>query len=628
MPGIPSLFSLDQNTTDNSSLNQNINAINPADMSGISNPSDNALPTLGANFNNLDNTATPGLNMSVNNIQPNIASQPFSINNSLDSLVEQSSNDTTNLDSSTDIGLNNVTGSDSAVNTEISKNINLDDILAKKVEPAAVKPVAANITEVSTNIPKPIEDITNASVEQAAKKVEPAVIEPIVSDDAVVGAKVDEKKNPETVASTTEQVVEKVESKQPEVEVKAEKTQVKVIEKEESTIKTEKKPKKASKIVELEEEYAPGNMASTQPVSSEFSLGIEDDSVRTLGEIDLLDSKLATSKAPDALKNNAEQLIDRLKRMVRLGTYSREFDMISTYIDWITKYPWETRSEEVLDIKKVKEELDKNHYGLDLVKERIYQYMAVRILLTRKKDFEAIKRSPVLCMVGLQGIGKTTMAKSMARALNRPFYRISLGAIGSTLEIRGRNKSIEGAEPGQIVKAIVSSGVVNPLILLDELDKASGQTGLLADIMATMLEILDPEQNNTFRDHYMDYPIDLSEVMFVVSANKIGTFSAALLDRLEVIRMPSYTDDEKKVIAKNFLLPRVRLSTGLDETQITFDESLWPVLLRPLGFDSGIRSLQRMIDSMVSKAALEIVEGKSDKVVITDKNFKDYLPKY
>jgi ATP-dependent Lon protease len=345
-------------------------------------------------------------------------------------------------------------------------------------------------------------------------------------------------------------------------------------------------------------------------------------------EIKALEDKLSGATCPQDLKDRSMYLLARLKRMQRTGTFSTEYDMISNYIDWITKFPWSKKCEEVLEISRVKQVLDSHHYGLEQVKQKIYQYMSVRILLAQKKDFEALKRSPVLCMVGLQGIGKTTIARSIAEALNRPFYRVSMGAIGSVLEIRGRNKGIEGAEPGQIVKAIVSTGVVNPVILLDELDKASGQAGLLADVMATMLEILDPEQNTKFRDHFVDYPIDLSEVMFIVSANKSGTFSAALLDRMEVIKMPAYTDQEKLVIARDYLLPRVRKTTGILEDQLTFREDVWPLILRPLGFDSGIRSLQRILENIAQKSALEIVQGKLQKVEITPQNFKDYLPKY
>jgi ATP-dependent Lon protease len=345
-------------------------------------------------------------------------------------------------------------------------------------------------------------------------------------------------------------------------------------------------------------------------------------------EIQRLYDKISNSAAPEELKISTQTMLKRLERMARTGVYSKEYDVISTYIDWVIQFPWNKRSEEILDLTRVKQVLDEAHYGLEGVKERIMEYMAVRKLLTEKKDFKAVEKSPVICMVGLQGIGKTTTAKSIAKALNRPFYRISMGAIGSVLEIRGRNKADDAAEPGQIVKAIVRTGVRNPVILLDELDKASGQSGLLADVMATMLEILDPEQNTTFRDHYLDYPIDLSEVMFIVSANKIGTFSAALMDRMELIKMPSYTDEEKQVIARDYLLPRVRATTGMDETQLEFTTDVWPLLIRPLGFDSGIRSLQRIVESMARKAALQIVRGELQKVTIDPENFRSYLPKY
>ncbi len=344
-------------------------------------------------------------------------------------------------------------------------------------------------------------------------------------------------------------------------------------------------------------------------------------------EIEALRTKIEQSASPEDLKEQIYTMIKRLERMARTGVYSREYDILSNYIDWVVKVPWNKFADEVLDIERVKQTLDANHYGLEPVKERVLQYIAMRKLLAQKKDFKAMKRSPVLCMVGLQGIGKTTMAKSIAKALNRPFYRISMGAIGSILEIRGRNKAVEGAEPGQIIKALVRTDVRNPIILLDELDKASGQAGLLADVMATMLEILDPEQNTSFRDHYLDYPFDLSDVMFIVSANKIGTFSAALLDRLEVIKMGSYTDEEKQAIARDYLLPRVRQTTGLEEDQLEFSPDVWPVLIRPLGFDSGIRSLQRMLENMARKAALEIITGKTTKVYITPENFKSYLPR-
>jgi ATP-dependent Lon protease len=169
---------------------------------------------------------------------------------------------------------------------------------------------------------------------------------------------------------------------------------------------------------------------------------------------------------------------------------------------------------------------------------------------------------------------------------------------------------------------------MNPLILLDELDKVSGDTGLRADMMAILLEILDPEQNTSFRDHYVDYPIDLSSVLFIVSANNTGTFSAALMDRLEIIRMPSYTDEEKKVIARDYLLPRVIVETGLSSNQLVFEPEVWDLIIRPLGFDSGIRSLKKNLDAMARKAARKVVSKEVESVLITKDNFKDYLPSY
>ncbi|PIR43242.1 hypothetical protein COV24_03775 [candidate division WWE3 bacterium CG10_big_fil_rev_8_21_14_0_10_32_10] len=349
-------------------------------------------------------------------------------------------------------------------------------------------------------------------------------------------------------------------------------------------------------------------------------------------ELEDLDSKVRNSKAPDDLKERIYSMLSRLNRMAKMGNYSQDYEYISSYINWVIETPWGIFAKETLDISKVKETLDKNHYGLESVKARVLEYLSTRVLLSDKVEdpdyAEALKRSPILCMVGLQGVGKTTMAKSIAKALNREFIRVSMGALGSTLELRGRNKAMPGAEPGQIIKSLVRVNSMNPLILLDELDKVSGETGLRADMMAVLLEILDPEQNTSFRDHYLDYPIDLSGVLFIVSANNTGTFSAALMDRLEIIRMPSYTDDEKKVIARDYLLPKIIVSTGLTKDQLEFSPDIWDFLIRPLGFDSGIRSLKKNLESMARKAAREIVMDGTKKVVINTENYKQYLPSY
>ena len=237
-----------------------------------------------------------------------------------------------------------------------------------------------------------------------------------------------------------------------------------------------------------------------------------------------------------------------------------------------------------------------------------------------------IAQTPILLLVGLQGVGKTTLAMSIARALGRKFVRIAMGGIGSTLELRGRSKSYPEAEPGQIVKSLLKTQVINPVILLDEIDKASGEKGLLSDIMAILLEILDPNQNNEFRDHYIDFPINLSEVLFICSANNTGTISTALMDRMEVIKMPAYTDNEKLVIARDYLLPQIFESSGLKAGELIIDDSLWPAIVRPFGYDTGIRSLSRTLEAICRKVAKQIVEGSAQQVHLTTDNLKYYLP--
>jgi len=344
-------------------------------------------------------------------------------------------------------------------------------------------------------------------------------------------------------------------------------------------------------------------------------------------ELVTLNSRVEKSKMPLDLKSRILEMLDRLNRMAKLGSYSSEYEVLSRYVDWATLIPWDTATTDNLDLENAKKVLDTNHFGLESVKERVLEYLAVRNLLT-KKNRVALEHSPILCLVGLQGTGKTTMAESIAEALGRKFMRISLGALGSTLELRGRNRTDPGSDPGQIIKALVRTNSCNPLILLDEMDKVSGEKGLRSDFMAVLLEILDPEQNSTFRDHYIDFPTDLSKVLFVVSANNTGTFSAALMDRLEIITMPAYSDFEKEHIAKDFLLPKSLKQAGLDPNQIEIDSALWPLIIKPLGYDSGIRSLKRLLDGVTRKVAKMVVEEKVTKVKITRENLKSYFSTY
>lgn len=329
---------------------------------------------------------------------------------------------------------------------------------------------------------------------------------------------------------------------------------------------------------------------------------------------------------PLQLHSRLIQMLQRLERMAKLGHYAAEFDNISLYIETVSSIPWNKHTLDRLDLEAVKEALDRNHYGMEFVKERVMEFMSTLILLKRRGK-DALAKTPVLLLVGLQGVGKTTLAISLAEALQRKFIRIAMGAIGTPFELRGKSKAFPEAEPGQIIKALIKSGVNNPLILLDEIEKASGEAGLRADIMAILLEILDPNQNHSFRDHYVDYPVDLSEVLFICSANNTGTLSAALMDRLEVIKMPSYTDNEKLVIARDYLMPKIMEKSGLVKGELVIDPALWPGVVRPFGYDSGIRSLGRTLESICRKVAKEIVEGKSTQVTLTAENLKYYLPK-
>ncbi|NBO22271.1 AAA family ATPase [bacterium] len=330
---------------------------------------------------------------------------------------------------------------------------------------------------------------------------------------------------------------------------------------------------------------------------------------------------------PDDLKQKANQMLQRVSRMAKLGSYSTEFEILSKYVDYIVQIPWVARSESVVDVEFAKKVLDEHHYGIVDVKERIVEYLsAMKLIQQREPDAES--KSPVILFVGLQGIGKTTISISIAEALQRKFVRIAMGGLGSVTEIRGKSRVYPEAEPGQIVKAMIKAGVRNPVILLDEIDKTSGSEGLRFDFMAVLLEILDPAQNIAFRDQYLDYPLDLSEVMFICSANYTNTISAALLDRLEVIKMSAYTDQEKIEIARTYLLPKILKSNGLKPEELTVQEDLWINIARPFGFDAGIRTLQRTLEGIVRKVAREIVEGKSTTVRLTNENIKLYLPKY
>lgn len=366
---------------------------------------------------------------------------------------------------------------------------------------------------------------------------------------------------------------------------------------------------------------APQQQAPIAPSSGNTKTS--SDQVRRLGE------KVETAVLPQALKEN---LLERVSRLALLrsstgfmsATYILEYESSSSYINWVVGLPWDKYSTDLLDLIKAKEILDQNHYGLDPIKQRILEYMATIILNTKNEQHHYIAHAPILCLVGLAGTGKTTLASSIAEALGRRFERIPFGGMGDSRSLRGQSKAFPDAEPGSVIKKLVHAQTKNPVILLDELDRVTESAR--ADIMGVLVELLDPGQNFAFIDHYIDYPFDLSNILFVATANNTNNISTAVLDRLEVIQMPSYTDEEKTVIAHKYLFNRIREQTGLKPEQIHIDESVWPGIIRPLGFDSGIRSLERTIEGICRKTARLIVEGKVTSVLVNQSNIKDFLP--
>ncbi len=339
-------------------------------------------------------------------------------------------------------------------------------------------------------------------------------------------------------------------------------------------------------------------------------------------DIQKLQDQVAAATIPDDLREKVNTMLARLSRAAHYGNYSGEFEQIAHYIDWVINLPWEKTTPDILDIVHAKQSLSTHHYGLDDLKERFLEYLSV-LILNEKKN-EANYHAPILLLVGLVGTGKTTIAASIAEALGRKFVRIPFGGMGSALDLRGESRVRPDAEVGQIIKGLRRAGTKNPVILLDEIDRVSEQAR--ADIMGVLVELLDPEQNMAFTDHYIDYPFDLSKVLFIATANNSTNISTAVMDRLEPIMMPSYTDEEKIKIGRDYVFPSEVKKAGLTDTAIKIDDALWPKIVRPLGFDAGIRTLERTIQGVVRKTAKLIVEGKGQTFYITESNLKDFLP--
>ncbi len=362
-------------------------------------------------------------------------------------------------------------------------------------------------------------------------------------------------------------------------------------------------------------------------------------------DISALRKKITEAGIPPDLESRVLSDLEEITRLENDIAARVHIEQMLRYIDWVVNLPWNQRTKDVLDLAKAHEILEKNHFGLEPVKERILEYLAVLKLNRDRWEKESAsadisdvskdaklshamlaRRAPILCLVGLVGTGKTTLAKSIAQSMGRRFVRIPFGGMSDALELRGQSRVRPDAEIGLVLKGLRFAGVKNPVILLDEIDRVAEEAR--GDIMGVLVELLDPEQNAAFTDHYIDYPFDLSEVLFIATANNTTHIATAVLDRLEPIQMPSYTDQEKTTIARNYVLPALMRESGLTSDNLVIDDAIWPKLVRPLGFDSGIRSLERTINSVCRKVARMIVEGKTTKVTVNEGNIKEFVESY
>lgn len=340
-------------------------------------------------------------------------------------------------------------------------------------------------------------------------------------------------------------------------------------------------------------------------------LGEEEDE-RTV-EINELRKKLEEAQLPEEAKEVAEKELNRLSKM---PPSAAEYTVSRTYLDWLIEVPWNKHTEDNLDIQAAKQVLDEDHYDLDKVKKRILEYLAVRQL---KKDM----KGPILCFVGPPGVGKTSLGKSIARSLGRKFMRISLGGVRDEAEIRGHRRTYIGALPGRIIQGLKKVGSKNPVFMLDEIDKIG--MDFRGDPSSALLEVLDPEQNNTFSDHYLEVPFDLSQVMFIATANMADPIIPALKDRMELIELPGYTEDDKLNIAQKYLIPKQLNEHGLTEEQIEFRESAVKEIINSYTREAGVRNLEREIASVCRGVAREVVEGNVEKAEITPEKLPAYL---
>jgi ATP-dependent Lon protease len=327
-------------------------------------------------------------------------------------------------------------------------------------------------------------------------------------------------------------------------------------------------------------------------------------------------TKITESEMPDDVREQAERELGRLERM---GDASGEASMIRTYLDWLLAVPWGKRSEERLDPVHAREVLDADHAGLDDVKDRIVEYLAVRKLREERGIAEDKRSGAILTLIGPPGTGKTSVGESIARALNREFVRMSLGGVRDEAEIRGHRRTYIGALPGRLVRALRDAGTMNPVIMLDEVDKVGADWR--GDPSAALLEVLDPAQNHSFRDHYLDVELDLSEVVFIATANVADTIPGPLLDRMEVIRFDGYTVDEKVAIARGYLWPRQRERNGLVDDEVVVDDAALERIVAEYTREAGVRQLERELGKLLRKAATRIVSNELEPPVVVDEAF-------